>query len=276
MTKTTVARALAIAMTTLLIGACGKMTPSDAMSQLGNVAGDLKTAVTGIDEKDEIAIGREVAGRTLGAAPLVANRGMQSYVNRVGTWVALQSERPDLPWHFGVIDTPAVNSFAAPGGYILITRGLYQILENEAQLAGVLGHEVAHVVQRHHIRVMQQSAGFSAGSRLAQANTTSDRTGFAKNAIGTGAEIFARGLDKGAEFEADQIGVILAARAGYSPYGLIDMLHKLEKRSGSDASVALLFATHPPPAERLAKLSEALTPVVSKLPQGTTPRLRVR
>jgi predicted Zn-dependent protease len=193
-----------------------------ASIDLGRLFGagkDLATAASGMDEKEEIAVGREVAGRTLGAAPLVADPALQAYVNSVGRWVASQTERPDLPWHFGVIDSPAINAFAAPGGYVLITRGLYEILDSEAQLAGVLGHEIGHIVKRHHITVMQKSALISAGSQLATART--DRAAVVNNLIGTGAEVFARGLDKSAEFEADQIGIVLAARAGYSPYGLV-------------------------------------------------------
>lgn len=249
-----------------IAAACG---PAGAASiDLGRIFGagkDLTTAAGGMDEKEEIAVGRELAGRTLGAAPLVADPELQSYVNRVGRWVASQAERPDLPWHFGVIDTPAINAFAAPGGYVLITRGLYEILDSEAQLAGVLGHEIGHIVRRHHITVMQKSAVISAGAQLAQAR---DRGMLVSNLIGTGAEVFARGLDKSAEFEADQIGIVLAARAGYSPYGLVEVLHKLAARGAEDASLALLFKTHPHPNERLQQLGDALAPRVGALPSG--------
>jgi predicted Zn-dependent protease len=224
-----------------------------------------------MDEKDEIEIGREVAGRTLGAAPLVADAALQAYVNRVGRWVASQTERPDLPWHFGILDTPSINAFAAPGGYVLITRGLYEILDNEAQLAGVLGHEIGHIVRRHHVDVMQKSALVSAGARAAQRE---NRTAWANNLIGTGAEIFARGLDKSAEFEADQVGIVLAARAGYSPYGLVEVLHKLSVRGADDSSLALMFKTHPQPGERLDKLGEALAPRIAQLPAGKEPPVR--
>jgi predicted Zn-dependent protease len=206
----------------------------------------------------------------LGAAPLVADPELQAYVNRVGRWIAMQAERPDLPWRFGVIESSSINAFAAPGGYVLITRGLYEILDNESQLAGVLGHEIGHIVKRHHITVMQKSAALSAGARLIQQN----RSAIVNSLVGTGAEVMARGLDKGAEFEADQIGVILAARAGYSPYGLVEVLHKLAARGSGDSSLALLFETHPAPGERLTQLGEALTPRVSQLPAGKEPQIR--
>jgi len=239
------------------------------LGRLFDVGKDLATAATGLSEPEEIATGREIAGRILGTAPLVADPALQSYVNRVGRWVALQTERPDLPWHFGVIETATINAFAAPGGYVLITRGLYEILDNESQLAGVLGHEIGHIVKRHHITVMQKSAALSAGARLAQQN----RSAFVNSLIGTGAEVMARGLDKSAEFEADQIGAILAARAGYSPYGLIEVLQKLAARGANDASLALLFKTHPAPGERLNQLGDALTPRVARLPVGKEPQI---
>jgi beta-barrel assembly-enhancing protease len=244
-----------------------------ATIDLGRLFGagkDIATAASGLDEKEEIAVGREVAGRMLGAAPLAADPELQAYVNRVGRWIAAQTERPDLPWHFGIIDSPAINAFAAPGGYVLITRGLYEMLDSEAQLAGVLGHEIGHIVQRHHITVMQKSAAISAGAQLAQAR---DRSQLVGNLIGTGAEVFARGLDKSAEFEADQIGVVLAARAGYSPYGLVEVLHKLSAR-GEDSSLALLFKTHPHPGERLTEIGQVLAPRVAELPAGQEPAIR--
>ena len=241
------------------------------LGRIFDVGRDLRTATADMDEKEEIAVGREVAGRTLGAAPLVADPELQAYVNRVGRWIAMQAERPDLPWHFGVLDTASVNAFAAPGGYVLITRGLYEMLNSEAQLAGVLGHEIGHIVQRHHIKVMQQSAAVSAGARAVQRG---DRGFLVNNLIGTGAEVLARGLDKSAEFEADRIGVVLAARAGYSPYGLVEVLHLLAARSADDASLALLFKTHPGPGERLTQLGEALTPRVAVLPTGKEPAIR--
>lgn len=241
------------------------------------VAKDAGTAVTGINEKDEIVIGRELAGRTLGAAPLVNDPALQQYVNKIGRWLASQSDRPDLPWRFGVIETPGVNAFAAPGGIVLITRGLYELFDNEAQLAGVLGHEIAHIVKRHHITVMQKQHGTSALAGVGQMVASSRggaASGALNNLIGTGAEVFARGLDKDAEYESDHLGTVLAARAGYSPSGMIDVLHKLHARAG-DPSTNLLTATHPHPSERLTQLGDTLAPQMAKLPSGKEPPLQV-
>lgn len=202
--------------------------------------------------EEEIAIGRQVTGSLLGAAPLVNDDGLQRYVNQVGRWVASQSERPDLPWKFGVMDSADINAFAAPGGYILITKGLYQQLQSESQLAGVLAHEVAHVVKKHQLKVMQKQALLDAGANWLKEKIS--KNNITQKALSTGAEISSRNLDKSAEYEADSMGLVLAARAGYEPYGLAEVLQGMSQMSKNDNSVSLLFKTHPHPDERLTQL----------------------
>ncbi|MDD5057343.1 MAG: M48 family metalloprotease [Sideroxydans sp.] len=210
----------------------------------------------GPDEEEEIAIGRQISGNLLGAAPLVKDAKLQKYVNQVGEWVASQSERPDLPWHFGVIQSEDVNAFAAPGGYVFVTLGLYRLLQNEADLAGVLGHEIGHVIRKHHLKILQQSQLVDAGGKLLSRQVGGDDK--IQNLIGNGAEIVARGLDKDAEFEADRIGVVLATRAGYDAYGLPGVLQQIGHFAKDDGSIALLFKTHPLPDDRLDKLDSAM------------------
>ncbi|WP_292779825.1 M48 family metalloprotease [Methylophilus sp. UBA6697] len=218
--------------------------------------------------EDEIAVGRNVTGTILGAAPLVNDAQLQQYVNKVGRWVASQSERADLPWHFGVIESTDVNAFAAPGGYVLITKGLYQRLSSEAQLAGVLGHEIAHVVQKHHLKVMQKQALLDAGTSFLKEKISKNK--LTQRAVSTGAEISARNLDKSAEFEADSMGTVLAARAGYEAYGLAEVLQDMETINTNDGSVALLFQTHPHPDDRLAQLSQVSGDQMDNISGGKT------
>lgn len=220
-------------------------------------------------KEEEIALGREITGSLLGAAPLVKDAALQQYVNKVGRWVANQSERSDLPWKFGVIDSADLNAFAAPGGYVLVTKGLYQKLQNEAQLASVLGHEIAHVVKKHQLKVLQKQQVVSAGSDWLK-DKLSKKNKLADKAIGTGAEISARGLDKEAEFEADRMGMVLAARAGYDAFSLGEVLQMMAQTSQSDSSVALLFKTHPHPDERLAKLGDAVGSQLDNAKAGKT------
>src|SRR5512143_3154959 len=207
-------------------------------------------------DDEEIAVGRQIAGNLLGAAPLVKDNELQKYVNLVGRWVANQSERPDLAWHFGVIDSDDVNAFAAPGGYIFVTKGLYRLLQNEADLAGVLGHEIGHVIRKHHLKLLQQSKLVDLGGKaLSKQVGGSDKV---QQLIGSGAEIVARSLDKNAEFEADRIGVVLATRAGYDAYGLPGVLQQIGHFAKDEDNVALLFKTHPHPDDRLAQLDGAM------------------
>jgi beta-barrel assembly-enhancing protease len=203
----------------------------------------------------------------LGASPLVKDKQLQKYVNNVGRWVAAQSERPDLEWHFGVIASNDVNAFAAPGGYIFVTLGLYRMLTNEAELAGVLAHEVGHVIKKHHLKILQQSRLVDVGAKLIAKQAGENEK--IKNLIGSGAEVVARSLDKDAEFEADRIAVVLAARAGYDAYGLPDVLQQIGHFAKDDDSVALLFKTHPHPDDRLAKLGDAMDDRFDK-PKGQT------
>lgn len=218
---------------------------------------------------EEIAIGREITGNLLGAAPLVKDEALQKYVNSVGRWVASQSERPDLPWHFGVIDSEDLNAFSAPGGYVVITKGMYRKFTNEAQLAGVLGHEIGHVVKKHQLKILQKQQLLNVGAGLLSDKLGKDNKLVSK-AIGSGAEISARSLDKSAEFEADRLGMSYATRAGYDPYGLTDVLQTLSQTNKSDSSVALLFKTHPLPEDRLVAIGDAVGTKLDNIKSGKT------
>ena len=224
-------------------------------------------ALTGFSPEEEIAIGRQAAGNILGAAPLVADASLQRYVNNVGRWITNQSERPELPWHFGVIESDDLNAFAAPGGYVFVTKGLYRVLRSESELAGVLGHEIGHVIKKHHLKILEQAKLADAGSKLLTSKAGENE--YIKNLIGNGAEIFSRSLDKDAEFEADRVGVILAARAGYDPFGLPTVLQDLGRVTKDDGRVGLLFKTHPHPDDRLAELGKAVGSRLDKI-QGQT------
>lgn len=207
--------------------------------------------------EEEGRIGKQIAGNLLGAVPLVRDDVLQRYVNMVGNWVALQSGRNDVTWRFGVLDTEAINAFAAPAGYVFVTKGLYRLLDSEAELAGVLGHEIAHVTQKHHLKILRQSSLIGALGQAASSRVQGSDE-IVQNLIGNGAEIMARGLDKDAEHEADRLGLVFAARAGYEPWGLPNVLQDLAGVPAGDNRTSLLFKTHPHPADRLSALGEAV------------------
>ncbi len=222
----------------------------------------LGRATTEIDEKQEIDIGRDMAARLLGAAPLVNDARLQRYVNNVGRWLASQTERPGLPWRFGVLDAPQINAFAAPGGNVFITRGLLQQMHSEAELAGVLAHEIGHVIRKHHLKAIQKGAQTElAGEALSMALKNSSSEARTK-LVRFGTEIYSRGLDKSDELEADRLGVVIAARGGYDAYGLPAVLQTLQAMNAQDSALALMFKTHPAPAERLDALSARMQPTL--------------
>lgn len=265
---------------TLLLGvliACGSAQTQAAEQQLGDRLQDLlkkpsqpqpeqstgspgleslKGMLGGYSQEEEIAIGHQIAGSLLGAAPLVKNRSLQQYINHVGRWIASQSERPDLQWHFGVIQSDDINAFAIPGGYVYVTRGLYRLLGSEADLAGVLGHEIGHVVRKHHLKLLQQSRLLNLGGELLSKQAGENQQ--IRRLIGSGAELVARSLDQQSEFEADRMGVVLAARAGYDPFGLPEVLQNIGRVAKNESAVALLFKTHPLPDARLKQLGLAM------------------
>lgn len=239
--------------------ALDKLNDPETQKALG-IGKKMVKSLQDIPEPQEIEIGEGVAARLLGAAPLLRNEPVQKYVNRVGLWLALQTDRPGLPWRFGVTDDPDVNAFATPGGTILITRGLYEKLRNESELAGVLAHEIAHVLRRHQLKAIKSALGREWQLELAQAVADKKNTRDAAHslkAFTAGTELFARGLDKGDEFEADRMGMVIAARAGYNPFGLVASLQTLDAINPQDGAVALMFKTHPSPAKRLEMLATA-------------------
>lgn len=222
-----------------------------------------------LPEKDEIELGGNLISGLLGAAPLVENENLQRYVNDVGLWVAQHSKRPGLPWHFGVINSDGINAFAAPGGFVVITLGLYSLLENEAQLAGVLGHEVSHVVRKHHLKALQKSMRqeFFTSLTLEAVEDDEDKENLRK-LVNAGVKVYTRGLDREDEFEADRRGVVLAARAGYDPYALLDVLTTIDSINPDTPEMEVWMNTHPPTSERLQKLAAKMDGKLDKYAGG--------
>ena len=224
-----------------------------------DLAKSARQATKTIDEPEEIEIGHGIAENLLGASPLLPDDKVQQYINQVGRWVSLHTERPDLPWQFGVLASTDVNAFATPGGTIFITNGLLQRLNDESELAGVLAHEMVHVLRKHHLAALQKSARMDIASELAgEALKNKADSAVLNKAIKAGTEVYARGLDKNDEFEADRMGVVIATRAGYDPYGLPAVLQMLDSINAQDSAMALMFKTHPAPHDRLVLLDKEM------------------
>jgi predicted Zn-dependent protease len=209
---------------------------------------------------EELAAGKLVASQLMGAAKLVPNPRLQSYVNLVGRHIANQTERKDLPWTFGVIDSSAINAFAAPGGYILITSALVQLLETEDELAAVLAHEIAHVIRKHHYKIIRKQQMLEFGMNAVEIEGADN----AKKLSGMVAQILARGLDKSAEFEADRDGMVYSARAGYDSSSMLRIMEKLAASSAKDEATQLLLSTHPSSSARQSAITTVINVDIEK------------
>ena len=246
------------ALNNVLSGGGGNTAPN-----AGDIAQLLTKSVEQIDEPKEMEIGRTLAAVLLGSKPLHPDLALQRYINRLGRWIALQSDRPDLKWTFGVIDDAGYNAFAAPGGYILVTKGLIDRVADESELAGILAHEITHVTSKHHLKAMNKNAQTSLGTQLlAQAAASKINNTAGKNlssqVVALGRDLYSRGLDQGDELEADRNGVALATRAGFDPFGLVAVLQQLRSAAPDSPIFSLSMSTHPAPQLRLDQLEQVM------------------
>ena len=242
----------------------GSVLGSSLGGGLGSAIGGASKAIPKSEAElaeEEIALGPEITGRILGARPLWQNADAQRRVNLVGRWVASQTSRPELPWTFGVIDTPEVNAFAAPGGYILVTRGLYELLSSDSELAAALAHEITHCVQRDHYNVIRKQEMANAGKEVAMSATDAGKDSLAGSyarsyAEQHGAAIMLTSLDRKAEYRADEGAEYYLARAGMNPLALYSVLQKLTALGSDSAALAELYKTHPPFDDRIDRIDE--------------------
>ena len=247
-------RRLAITLLALLFA-------SSAFAQLGDILNKAKKAVNvaheatrEFTEQEEVDLGRVVAARILATYPLSDDDKLQRYVTLVGNTVAAYSARPGLDWHFAVLDTPVVNAFSTPGGYIFITAGAMKQIHSEAELAAVIGHELAHVTQQHILKEIRRANTMSASLDFAKSTSASQwlNDDMARK-IGDLAyqKLFTTGLGRRDEEEADRIGLQIATDAGYRAAEFVHFLEGLEKLEGT-SQMKVLLATHPSPKQRIA------------------------
>jgi len=200
----------------------------------------------GISQQQEIQMGQDYSQQINAQLPIVSDPEANRYINVLGDQIASHTSRADLGWHFYIVDSKEVNAFAVPGGYVYVNRGLIERTTAMDELAGVLGHEIGHVVRRHSIKQMEQAQGANVGVTLACVLTNvcnNQAVGALINVGGTA--VFAR-FSRQDEAEADQEGVVNTIRAGISPNGMVTMFEKLlAERKSQPSAVAGWFATHP-------------------------------
>jgi predicted Zn-dependent protease len=206
-------------------------------------------------DQEEAKLGAEVSARIRTRYGVVQDAGVHRYVSLLGLALAQGSTRPGLPWTFVVLDTDGVNAFAAPGGYVHITRGALALIKNEAELAGVLAHEIIHVTGKHTIRAIQKNKAVQMGA----SETLSGSSALMEKAVtATYDNIVERGFGRAEENESDEEGVALANKTGYAPNGLVTFLTTLKDRNKESTEKRGLFASHPEMQERLDKITKQI------------------
>src|SRR6267378_129722 len=208
-----------------------------------------KKSVILIGESEERDIGAKMAAQVRAEKRIYADRVVTDYVNRTGQHIARLSDRPDIPYQFMVIEDKTLNAFAVPGGYVYVHTGLLRELDSQAQLAGVLAHEISHIVARHSVKLLQEGLGLQILTSLVFGGASQAT----QTAVGLGLALIMRGYSRGAEEEADSYGTIYMARAGFNPEGMAQVMDKLAASSGGgDGFWENLASDHPPAAKRAA------------------------
>ena len=217
-----------------------------------------KVADINISERDERAIGEAVSAKLIERFGIYQDAAVTKYVSLVGTVLAQASSRPNLDWKFIVLDSEGVNAYAAPGGLVHITKGALGLTKSEAELAGVLAHELTHITAKHTVRAIQKAKMVDAGSDVA-----GSQGGLAGSVVNRLADasynmLFENKFDRDDENEADKVGAALANKAGYAPKGLTEFLNHLAARNKGVAQPNGLFASHPQLQERLDRIDKAV------------------
>jgi predicted Zn-dependent protease len=221
--------------------------------------------LTLISEAQEIAMGQQADAEVRREMGLYDNAELQRYVEDIGFRLAKLSHRPNLPWQFAVVDHPAVNAFALPGGFIYVTRGILPYLADEAELVSVLGHEIGHVTARHSVQQASRAMGgqigmIALGVFVPQTRPLGDFT-----SAGLGVLFMKFGRDD--ELEADRVGIEYAAKGGWDPSAAPSVLQTLSRLSSlSERGVPNWLSTHPDPASRVVEAQ----PVAAKFATSET------
>ncbi|MFC1570114.1 M48 family metalloprotease, partial [bacterium] len=221
-----------------------------------------------LSQADEIAMGRQTDEEIIEMYGIYQDESLQSYINNLGRRMAPVTHQPSLPYSFKVLDTDVINAFAVPGGYVYFTRGILAYLNNEAELAGVMGHELGHVNARHSAKMLSQAQLAQFGLQLGAALSET----FAKFAglAGFGVQMLFLRFSRDHEREADNLGVEYSSKIGYDATGMATFFNTLEQMHPSGGpGLPDWFSTHPNPVNRITAVNQKTKEWQSKLPGKT-------
>ncbi len=217
-------------------------------------------------DAEEQTLGAEISAKLRDKYGVVQDQAVHKYVGLVGAVLATRSARPGLAWTFIVLDTDGVNAFAAPGGFVHITRGMLALLQDESELANVIGHEIGHVTAKHTLNAIKKSKLVGAAAKATGKERFSQLANIGYDVL------LENNFDRGDEIAADRIGVTLANGAGYSPSGLGGFLTRLADRNKGLTERSGIFASHPESKARLDAVARTITS--DKLTNTATVRAR--
>ncbi len=216
-----------------------------------------------VSEGQEIAMGQEGARQVEASIGLYPDSALQAYVSGVGMSMASKSERPTLPWRFGVVEDAAINAFALPGGPIYFTRGILTHMNSEAEMAAVMGHEIGHVTARHSAQQMSRAQVAQIG--LGVGSILSNEIASVAGAAGTGLGLLLLKYGREAESQADDLGFRYMMTDGYDPRAMRDMFIMLGRVTGDAGRLPNWLSSHPDPDNRLARTDERLATLTRDL-----------
>ena len=214
----------------------------------------------GVSTQQEVQIGQDAAQQVNAQLPMVQDAYIQNYVNALGQRVASRTSRADLNWQFQVVNSDVVNAFALPGGFVYMNRGVLARASNMSEIAGVLSHEIEHVVRRHSVKQMEQAQGANVGVGILCALTGVCQSGVAQAAINVaGTAVFAK-FSREDEIQADEGGFNNMIRAGVNPRGMLTLFQKLlaEEQQSGNGNVSAWFSDHPGTSDRIADIQRML------------------
>ena len=205
-----------------------------------------------VSQQQEVELGASSAEQVSAQLPLIRDAAVVRYISTLGNQLATATDTRNLAWHFTVVDSREVNAFSLPGGWIYVNRGLIERATTMSALAGVLGHEIAHVTLRHSVQQMQQAQGANAGLTLLCTLTKVCQSGAGQAAIGVGGSALFAKFSRTDETEADAEGVATTIKAGISPNGIPAMFRiLLSERRSNPGAVDAFFASHPMEENRI-------------------------
>ena len=221
-----------------------------------------------VSDEEEVETGRAYAAQIDSQLPLITDPAIVGYVQTLGLRIASRTSRANLDWRFHVVDSKDVNAFAVPGGFIYVNRGLIERAERMDQLAGLLGHEIGHVVRRHSVEQMKRTGGANVGLALLCTLTNVCESSAARIAINVGGSAWLARHSRAAEAEADSEAVANVARSGISPEGIPDLFRVvLRARERQPDRLQAFFASHPLEENRIAateRMVQAIDPLIRR------------